>query len=192
MTEVRAAQAGEKTDILAILQLAFATDPPTRWLIPKPADYVELYASFAAAFGGRAFDHETALVTTDGRAAALWLPPGVAPDQEAMGPVFEKALARRGGTPPAIGEQMDALRPKEPHWYLPLIGVDPAHQGRGLGSALLASGLARVDAEGAIAYLESSNEKNIPLYERFGFEVVGFVQAGDFPGLWPMLRKAQG
>jgi ribosomal protein S18 acetylase RimI-like enzyme len=64
-------------------------------------------------------------------------------------------------------------------------------QGRGLGSALLKAGLARCDAEGAAAYLESSNPKNVPLYERHGFEVIGLVQPADFPPLIPMLRPAR-
>jgi ribosomal protein S18 acetylase RimI-like enzyme len=70
-----------------------------------------------------------------------------------------------------------------------MIGVDPARQGRGLGSALLAHTLSRCDAEGALAYLESSNPKNTPLYERHGFEVLGQIAPADFPGLTPMLRR---
>jgi hypothetical protein len=40
-----------------------------------------------------------------------------------------------------------------------------------------------------MAYLESSNPKNVPLYERHGFEVMGCVQPGEFPGLYPMVRQ---
>jgi ribosomal protein S18 acetylase RimI-like enzyme len=64
-------------------------------------------------------------------------------------------------------------------------------QGRGLGSALLEAGLARCDSEGASAYLESSNPKNIPLYERYGFEALGVIEPDDFPPLTPMLRPAR-
>ena len=86
---------------------------------------------------------------------------------------------------------MARYHPKEPHWYLPLLGVDPARQGQGLGSALLKHALAHCDAEGLPAYLESSNIKNVPLYERHGFEVLGVIQPGDFPPLYPMLRAAR-
>ena len=73
-----------------------------------------------------------------------------------------------------------------------MIGVDPARQGRGLGTRLLDHCLATlVAAEGALAYLESSNPNNTPLYERFGFEVTGQIQPADFPGLTPMLRPAR-
>lgn len=72
-----------------------------------------------------------------------------------------------------------------------MIGADPSRQGQGLGSALLKEGLKRCDADGVIAYLESSNPKNIPLYERYGFEVIGVIQPGDFPPFYPMLRPAR-
>jgi len=62
---------------------------------------------------------------------------------------------------------------EEPHWYLAIIGVDPARQGYGVGAALLRSRLRRCDQEGLPAYLESSNRENVPLYQHFGFHVTG-------------------
>ena len=91
----------------------------------------------------------------------------------------------------AVAEQMDQYHPEEPHWYLPLIGVDPAHQGKGYGSALLRHALAICDREKMPAYLESSNPRDNPLYQRHGFEVIGTIQAGSSPPLWPMLRQPQ-
>jgi GNAT superfamily N-acetyltransferase len=49
----------------------------------------------------------------------------------------------------------------EPHWYLPLIGVDPAHQGKGHGDALMAYALQQCDRDHLPAYLESTNPRNI-------------------------------
>jgi ribosomal protein S18 acetylase RimI-like enzyme len=191
-TRARVADASEKEAVTAILMLAFATDPPTRWLFPKARDFVALYPRFAAAFGGRAFEHDTAFITDDGAAAALWLPPGTAPDGDTLGAIIQEAMAASGRQPDGeIGERMAAYHPTEPHWYLPLIGVDPARQGRGLGSALLTHALALVDADRSVAYLESSNIKNVPLYERFGFEVLGVIEGPDFPPLYPMLRPAK-
>jgi GNAT superfamily N-acetyltransferase len=86
-------------------------------------------------------------------------------------------------------EQMDAYHPAEPHWYLPMIGVDPARQGKGYGSALLKHALARCDRDDKLAYLESSNPKNIPLYKRHGFELLGTIRVGSSPPLFPMVRK---
>ena len=77
---------------------------------------------------------------------------------------------QREGAFALVLEQAGSFHPEEPHWYLPLIGVDPIEQGRGCGSALLRVGLSRCDADRLPAYLESTNPKNIPLYERYGFE----------------------
>jgi ribosomal protein S18 acetylase RimI-like enzyme len=85
---------------------------------------------------------------------------------------------------------MDKYHPKESHWYLPLIGVDPSHQGKGVGSALMKHALAACDRDGIIAYLESSNPRNVSLYERHGFEVIGEIQSGTLPILRP--HAAQG
>jgi ribosomal protein S18 acetylase RimI-like enzyme len=88
-------------------------------------------------------------------------------------------------------EQMDNSHPSEPHWYLPMIGVDPAQQGNGYGSALLKHALERCDGDGNLAYLESSSPRSIPLYQRHGFELVGAIQVGSSPPLFPMVRKPQ-
>jgi ribosomal protein S18 acetylase RimI-like enzyme len=92
----------------------------------------------------------------------------------------------------SILEQMSAAHPKEAHWHLAFIGVDPAYQGRGIGAALLRHTLARVDEERLHAYLESSNPANVPLYRRHGFEVVREIRVGGSPTVTPMIRAPQG
>ena len=84
------------------------------------------------------------------------------------------------------------MHPEEPHWYLAMVGVDAAHQGQGLGSKLIQAGLERCDRDGTIAYLESSNPANLPLYERHGFEVLKEIRIADAPPIYPMLRRARG
>lgn len=71
---------------------------------------------------------------------------------------------------------------QEPHWHLLAFGTAPEVRGHGYGEALMLSGLARCQADGLPAHLETSNPDNIPYYERFGFEVTGAV---DPPGGWP-------
>jgi GNAT superfamily N-acetyltransferase len=73
----------------------------------------------------------------------------------------------------SVHRELERVHPLEPHWYLSLLGVDPPHQGRGAGRALLRSFLRRVDAEAAPGYLETDRAENLPLYEREGFEVAG-------------------
>ena len=77
----------------------------------------------------------------------------------------------------------------EPHWYLFAIGVSPEMQGRGLGTALITEGLQRANQDGCPCYLETSSERNVPYYERFGFRVVGEAPLGkDGPPGWAMRR----
>jgi len=116
----------------------------------------------------------------------------VHPDEEALG-AFAQSTVAEADQPGvfAVLEQMDQYHPKELHWYLPVIGVDPPSQGKGLGSALLQHALAECDRQHLPACLESSNPRNNPLYERHGFEVMGVIQSGDSPPVWPMLRKAR-
>jgi ribosomal protein S18 acetylase RimI-like enzyme len=87
-------------------------------------------------------------------------------------------------------ERMEKWHPDDrSHWYLFILGTEPAAQGRGLGSALLSQMLARVDADGMPAYLESSNERNLALYGRHGFEITGEVAIPGGPRIWPMWRE---
>ena len=72
-----------------------------------------------------------------------------------------------------------------------LLWVAPTARGRGIGSALLKHGTRLCDEAGCMAYLESSNIRNNPLYERFGFEVVEEKKvAEDGPTIWLMRRPA--
>ncbi len=62
-------------------------------------------------------------------------------------------------------------RAKEHMCYLWFIGVDPRHQGKGLGSKLLLEVIAHAEAKGLPVYLETSMIDNIPWYKRFGFKL---------------------
>ena len=88
-------------------------------------------------------------------------------------------------------EQLEALHPQTPHWYLYALGTDPEHQGKGIGSALFEPMLARCDAESRLAYLEASRPENVPYYQRFGFEVIGEFAMPRGPVVWRMRRKSR-
>ena len=190
---VRIAQITDRDAVLNTLMLAFSSDPCLRYVLDTPEKLLRGFHAFADAMGGAALDEGTAWIADDIAGAALWLPPSVTSDREAMMAVIGE-LAREEKLPvlAEVGDTIARHHPEEPHWYLAMIGVDPGRQGRGYGSALLRASLRRCDEEGVIAYLESSNPKNVPLYERHGFEVIGFVQAGDFPGIHPMVRQPRG
>jgi ribosomal protein S18 acetylase RimI-like enzyme len=187
---VRTAAASDEAPALAVVLLAFSTDPAARWTWPDPGLYLQHFPHFAKVFGGGAFAHESAYCLEGNAGAALWLPPGVQPDEHALIELLQRTGSdgvRQDGA--AVFEQMGSYHPQEPHWYLPFIGVDPLHQGKGYGAALLQHALAACDRDHALAYLESSNPRNIPLYERHGFERLGTIQVGSSPPITPMLRK---
>jgi GNAT superfamily N-acetyltransferase len=189
---IRTAFPLDQAGAIGVLTLAFSTDPMARWSLPDPAKYLTTFSSITKAFGGSAFEKETAYIANSCTGAALWLPPGAKSDEESLKRLFEENTGDDiREDMKRIFEKMGKFHPTEPHWYLPMIGVDPAHQGAGIGSALMTEALKAVDRDGLIAYLESSNPKNISLYQRHGFEVIGEIQSGSSPVLRPMLRKAR-
>jgi ribosomal protein S18 acetylase RimI-like enzyme len=188
--EIRSAGPGDEDVAISLVTLAFSNDPLTRWVNPDPARYLAIVPQIARAFGGNGFAHGTVLIAGDGLGTAMWLPPGVAPDSERMEQLFGESAAP--DILPDLGGvmvQAASFHPAEPHWYLPIIAVDPAAQGQGVGSALMRHALARSDADGVPAYLESSNPRNISLYERCGFERLATIQVGSSPPVVPMLRR---
>lgn len=188
--EVRSASDAERQIVMGVITLAFTTDPMARWAYPNPATYLAVMPEVITAFGGNSFTHGTAHLVDDGMGAAMWLPPGVNADEERLAALMEQHVPKdRIGDMMQIVEKMERCHPTEPCWYLPLIGVDPAAQGRGAGSALLQHAVAQCDRDGVQAYLESSNPRNVPLYQRHGFEIVGSIQVGSSPTLVPMVRR---
>ena len=189
---IHAAGPDERERVMHTIMLAFSSDPLTRFAAPDAADFLGGFAEFTTVFGGGAFDHKTACVANHGEAAALWFPPGIEPASEQLEAIMPNAIrADRLEDMAGVFEGMGQYHPHEEHWYLPLIGADPAHLGKGLGSALMKYACARIDADGMPAYLESSNPRNISLYERYGFEVMGEIRSGAAPVVTPMYRAAR-
>src|SRR5215510_8680894 len=132
------ATAADAERCVAVLTLAFANDPPCRWAWPNPQQYLEAFPRFARAFGGGAIERGTAHYYEGFAGVALWLPPGVAPDEAAVVKLIQDTITgARKDAMFSMFEQMDAFHPKEAHWHLPLVGVDPTHQRKGVGAALL-------------------------------------------------------
>ncbi|AWW75845.1 GNAT family N-acetyltransferase [Erythrobacter sp. KY5] len=194
MQPVTVVRAGEdrREAVVRTITLGFATDPVARWVWPDPATYLEIQPQFVDAFGGNGFAHDSVYETQCGRAAAMWLPPEVEPDGERMQMLAAQSVApERMEEIGAFMAQMDDFHPAEPCWYLPMIAADPFATGQGLGAALMKHALAVVDESGMPAYLESSNPRNISLYERHGFEAIGEIQHGSSPVMTPMVRAAR-
>ncbi len=175
---------------LSSLARAFEHDLPCRWLYPEEDQYAHSFPIFAKAFGGAAIDQGTALATRDFSGMALWMPPGVGPNEEALAELIEKSVAdSRKVDVFALFAEMDRVHPIEPHWYLPLIGVKPARQGNGIGTALLRPVLEECDRSNLPAYLEATSARSIPLYQRYGFEPVTQIMVSGCPPIVPMFRS---
>lgn len=186
----------DRDRVVPMLARAFRDDPCFAWVFRSSPDRIaDLEILFDGAFADLA-RHGISWITDDGAGASLWAPPGRTWDDEAMAPMIERMTATYR---PDDFERLGAFfgltaaaHPTEPHYYLGVLAADEGRQGEGLGSACLRQGLVAVDAEGAAAYLESSNAKNVPLYERFGFEVTSTVDLPDGgPPIFLMWRPAQ-
>lgn len=190
--QIETATKAEEQQVIDTIVLAFSSDPIMRWLYPSPNDYLHHFPEFVRIYGGKAFDHGTAHYLHDFAAAALWLPPGVRPNEDEFVTLLQNSLSEeRQEQAGSILEQLDSYHPTEPFWHLPTIGADPTQQRKGYGSALMKHALETCDREGKIAYLESSNPLNISLYVRHGFEILGVIRDGTMPPLIPMVRHPQ-
>lgn len=196
--DVRPATRADIAELSKVLGRAFYDDPVMMWMLPDPAARRrKLHRVFAALTRHHHLSRggvEVAAVGPAVGAAALWDPPGewrhTTVEQVRAAPGLLLAFGRALRRGQQAEELMQRNHPDEPHWYLAVIGSDPAVRGTGQGQALMRSRLDRCDAEHAPAYLESSNPANIGYYQRFGFEVTGEIVLPDGgPSLWPMWRQ---
>jgi GNAT superfamily N-acetyltransferase len=185
-------QADDDERAIATLTSAFVADPVERWLWPDDADYVARYRRFAESFVDDAIGAGTAWQLDDYAAVAILLPPGVDPDPERIGSGLRASVAaERHEDMFSVLEQMEANNPRYPHWYLPWLGVEANRQGAGLGTTLLSRCLEHVDEGGLPVFLEAPNPRNIPFFERHGFELTGFARSGSCPPVGLMLRAGR-
>jgi ribosomal protein S18 acetylase RimI-like enzyme len=172
---------------------AFADDPLMSYILPNDATRRRRSAAlFSVVLRHQHLPHGATYTDEDRRGAALWAPPGMwkmTSGQMARGaPGSMWALRTAARRSVRVLNTMERQHPHEPHWYLAIIGTDPRYQGQGIGTSLMAPVLRRCDEDGIGAYLESSNEKNVPYYRRQGFEVTSEIGFPDGPTIWPMWR----
>lgn len=154
--QVKTAAIADQDRAIAAVVLGFSADPVARWSYPVPHDYLNFFPRVVSAFGGNALHHGTGYYVGDFLGAALWHPPGIEPREEEMMALIEQSITGHGRQEVySLLEQMGRYHPTEPHWYLPLIGVDTMQQGKRYGSALMAHALIQCDRDSKPAYLES-------------------------------------
>ena len=176
---------GHRAAAASVIGRAFADDPAFRYALPDDARRAaqltwlcERVMRFVELSGGRVD------VAGDGpRAVALWAPVERA-WREPLGRLFRAGLiatpfvlglgaVRRLAALGRLTSELHATCAPVPHDYLLQLAVAPGEQGRGLGSALLREGLERSARAGRAVWLETTNPRNVPYYERHGFEVAG-------------------
>ena len=188
----RLATPGDTERLIATLVEAFRTDPFWLHFVPDPdRDGFALESALRdimTAEVGSYLNHGHTYVVDD-RAAALWSPPGIRSNDEALGEAFGRHVA------PALTEaafplfmEMEECRPSEPHFYLHLVGARDRARGHGLGSLLLERVTTVCDAEGHIAYLEASTQRSAALYSRHGFVETATIEFAPGATLRPMVR----
>jgi ribosomal protein S18 acetylase RimI-like enzyme len=193
---VRPVRSGERRAFYGLLARAFEDDPVSAFLFPEEASRRQRLIAFYQAMMPAMVEHGRMDTDADLRGGAIWQ----APAPPLPGPFrvlwmwLRSALVLRGRTRAGfeLGRTLEAVHEREPHWYLAILGTAPEHQGRGVGSALMAPVLEQCDREGVLAYLESSKERNIRFYERHGFEVMTEVRVPGGPVMWPMRRVPRG
>jgi ribosomal protein S18 acetylase RimI-like enzyme len=190
MTELRRAKGDDYDLVVRVLARAFENDPVANYMLRRDG----LERAFGAFFKHAVLPHrEGWLCGEDG--VALWTPPGkwnaTGFQLLAMGPALFAAIgATKLVARARAAQRVSEKHPRERHWYLFAIGVEPSKQGRGVGSKLLRGVLQRCDAEKTGAYLEASTETNVRLYERHGFKLREELKmAADAPPVWLMWRE---
>ncbi|MEJ0095818.1 MAG: GNAT family N-acetyltransferase [Methylocella sp.] len=134
-------------------------------------------------------------MTVNGEAAAIWRPPGH--ERHSFLEIMMDGWSWLAASGTAIGRALafsaasDNNHPTEPHWYLHMAGCLPSAQRKGFGSAVVRAGLARSDADGVPAYLETAEESNLPFYASLGFAVTHEWKVKSGPACWSMLRRPQ-
>jgi ribosomal protein S18 acetylase RimI-like enzyme len=193
---VRRATLADRDAVVHALVRAFDADPVANFLLRQDGGRVRaLETVFDVAFRRWTLPVAGAWIAEGGGGAALWTPPGEWKTWRAWPNVLGLAGAvgfARLRSSIAASNRVQREHPRDPHWYLFAIGVDPSHQGRGIGGALLAAQLAECRTRGEAAYLEASTENNARLYARHGFrvtKVMDMVQKG--PTLRLMWRDAE-
>jgi GNAT superfamily N-acetyltransferase len=177
------------------LARAFLDDPVAMWSCRPDALRPTVLERFHSARLHHLLPHQEVWTDPELSCAALWAPPGhwrTTPRQDLA---LTRCLMHPRLVPrlPLIATGllgMERGHPRQPpHWYLAVLGTDPAAQGQGLGSAALAPVLEQCDNDGIGAYLESSKERNIAFYARHGFRVTKELRLTRGPSMWSMWRE---
>ena len=187
-------------EVGAVFAASHGRYPTFAHVFPDPARRAKaLRAFFTATVRDALAAGRVDAAVTGGRllGVAVWLPPGAFPwsagRQLRAAPAMLRVLAAAPAAFPRfmrLGANAARLHPRDPHWNLETMGIVPDAQGRGVGTRLLAPGLARADQDGLACYLTTARRENLRFYGRLGFEVEhdALQLAPGGPTSWGMRR----
>jgi GNAT superfamily N-acetyltransferase len=193
---VNAVTEAEADRVVELFTLAFYDDPTWSWAFPDPDRRREQHRAWWGLYVRAALVHESVLMTDDGGAAAIWIPPGKtelsAEDEARVEPLLRDLLGAHADDVLTLLDRFEDHHPHgEPHFYLTMLGTHPDHRGHGKGMGLLAASLRQFDEQGIPTFLESSNRANDRRYERLGFTVIDeFAAPSGGPTVGCMWRDA--
>jgi GNAT superfamily N-acetyltransferase len=188
------ASPGDTLAMAGVLARAFHDDPAFSWVLRSDPRRMKILEQGFELFLRRVWLEQEQTYTTAGTVAvAVWERPNEwkvpVGRQLRMLPAMVKVFGRHLPRVLRALTVLERKHPREPHYYLAFIGVEPEWQGRGLGGAVLAPVLKRCDDERMPAFLEASTPRNRALYERHGFAVTEEFRLGDgAPAQWRMWR----
>ena len=202
MATARRAAASELHALCTALALAFADELITNWMMPQRTRrrsrrelmFMMELTTYVLPNGGLTVTLDDDDDDGGGLAGGCmslppdkWRTPDAVDGRTALR--WTSALGVRLPRAIRLQKALQQDHPVEPHYYVRWVGVKPALQGQGLGSALMQPTLDRCDAENMPAFLEASSERSAALYERLGFIHLGVRQLPDGgPLYWPMRR----
>jgi ribosomal protein S18 acetylase RimI-like enzyme len=177
--EIRRMASADMVEVCDVIGLAFADNPSTLANVHGDRARARLVMQNAVRVAkfGRPWSHALVAVQ-EGRIvgalnAAKWPHCQLSAAEKiktapAMVRIMKSALPRAF----TMMSKREARDPHQPHWHIGPIGVRPKRQGHGIGKALLTVVLTTVDEQESPAFLETDVDRNVELYERFGFTVM--------------------
>lgn len=196
-TRPRVATAADARSIVATLAGAFDADPLWNWAFPDPGKRAKQFETWFGLFVESALPNGWVWISGEGKATSVWTPPNKtelsAEAKAKVEPFLTDELGAHAESVLEVMERFEAAAPDDQSfYYLSFLGTHPEYRGQGIGMKLLESNLARVDAEGMPAYLESSNPANNARYERLGFKPrSGFETPDEKHAVTTMWREAR-
>jgi GNAT superfamily N-acetyltransferase len=174
---IRLATTADVEAAVRTLARAFEDYPMTRMSL-DPDGYLDRLTQYQRLFlTGIGLPHGRVWIAEDASAVAVWTTPSTPADAFAPhADAFRDIAGSRADLAAEYEQAMGIFRPREPSWFLALVGVDPDQQRQGLGRAVITPGLAAADADHSPAFVETQEPTNLHFYESLGFTVIAELE----------------